>query len=211
MPIAAWCMKRNLIIIFLILLSSAGYCQTGDNTISLLFGEAHTITATKGTYLAQEFVNPSFIVTSGPHFGLSYDRRLYKGLSVEWAVVFVNENAQYAYSYETDTHYVANGHVSMLWLQALCKYTFFKYFFVDGGLSVDAQTNYKQTMQMYDQSGFGIEGGFGAKVTAGHVTFSINPYLHKHVMIAINTFNTKSTWNHELDESGIKLGVGYNF
>lgn len=204
-------MKRNLIIIFLTLLSSAAYCQTRDNTISLLFGETHTITATKGTYSVQEFVTPSFIVTSGPHFGLSYDRRLYKGLSIEGNVVFINESAQYIYSYGTDTHYVANGHVGMLWLQAFCKYTFFKYFFVDAGLSVDAQTNYKQTMQMYDQSGLGFEGGFGAKVTSGHITFSVNPYIHRHTILVINIFNTKSTWNHELDESGIKLAVGYNF
>jgi hypothetical protein len=204
-------MKPNLIVILLILFSSRVYCQEGNNTISVLFGQAHTITATRGTYMAQELENAPFIVSSGPHFGLSYDRRLYKGLSIEGNLIFVNENAQYIYSYEADNHYVANGHMGMLWVQVLCKYTFFKYFFVDAGVSIDAQTNYKQTVQMYQQSGLGLEGGFGAKISTGHITFSINPYLHKHTIPVINIFNTESTWNHELDESGVKLGVGYNF
>jgi hypothetical protein len=210
-------MKPSLIVILFTLLCSSAFCQTGNNTISLLFGQAHTITATTGTYPTAEFVNSPFRITSGPHFGLSYDRRIYKGLSVEGSVIYVDEKAQYIYSYATDTHYVGDGHVGMLWVQALCKYTFFKYIFVDAGISVDAQTNYKQTMQMYDQSGFGLEAGFGGKIAAGHFVFSVNPYWRAHSIIVIDVFNIKSTfykkniWNHELDEEGIKFGIGYNF
>jgi len=204
-------MKLNLIAVFLIMLSPLAHSQTGKNTISLLFGGAHTITASTGIYPTSRYGNSPFIVTSGPHIGLSYSHRIYKGISVEGNMIFVDERAQYSYSSETDIHLVNNGHVNMLWLQALCKYTFFKYFFIDAGISADIQTNHTEAMQMYDQSGLGAEAGFGAKLTTGHITFSVNPYWHMHYMLPINIANTKNTWNHELDEEGIRLGVGYNF
>ena len=203
-------MKSNLIIIAFILLCSSAFGQMGNNTISLLFAEAHTITATKGTFPTTESGNNPFIITSGPHFGLSYNRRIHKGLSLEANYIFVSEKAQYTYSQGTDTHYVSNGSVNMLWLQVLCKYTFYKYFFIDGGFSADVQTNYQDAMQMYEQSGVGLEAGFGAKITTGHITFFVNPYLHRHSIIIIKS-SSETYWNHKLDETGIKLGIGYNF
>ena len=203
-------MKLNLITVIFILLGFSAWCQS-RNTISFVVAPTHTIITTTGTARVGENVTSHFIIQSGTLFGVTYDHRIVAGLSVEGGVFFVSEKAQYEYSSDNisgiDNHYVPNGHVDMVLVQCIVKYTVFKYFFAGAGLGTDAQTGQNQANVLPDQSGLGLEAGFGAKVNAGHFVFSVNPFWRLHWIPVI--FN--SSWNHELDESGVKFGMGYNF
>jgi hypothetical protein len=94
----------------------------------------------------------------------------------------------------------------MLSMPVYAKFTFFKYLFLDAGISADSQINY-QGSATFEQSGFGGEAGFGGKYSFGRITLSINPFILDHAVIYLGKTNS----NNQLVETGLKFGLGYNF
>ena len=201
-------MKYLSVLLAFVLLSMGAYAQSA-NTISVVYGVAGTITGTTGQFPISEGNFSPFTVKSGTRIGLTYERSLSKAFSIEEGLLFNPEKAQYTYVYAADVPYVQSGYVDILSFQVLGKYHFFRYFFIDAGLSVDSQVNdtHSEYRQMYDQSGLGIEAGFGARVTAGHLAFAINPFWHDHFTASLGYEDS----NMRLTDAGVKFSAGYNF
>jgi hypothetical protein len=201
-------MKYLSVLLTFILFSVGAYAQS-PNTISVVYGVAGTITGTTGQFPISESNFRPFTVKSGMRIGLTYERSLSKAFSIQGGLLFNPEKAQYTYIYAADVPYVQSGHLDMISLQVLGKFHFFRYFFIDAGLSADSQPNSTQSLyrQMYDQSGLGIEAGFGATVTAGHLAFAINPFWHDHFTASLGYEDS----NMRLTDAGVKFSVGYNF
>jgi hypothetical protein len=201
-------MKYLSVLLTFILFSAGAYAQSA-NTISVVYGVAGTITGTTGQFPISEGKFSPFTVRSGMRIGVTYERNLSKAFSIEVGLLFNPEKAQYTYIYAADAPYVQSGHLNMVSFQVLGKYYFFKYFFIDAGLSADSQPNSNDSdyRQMFDQSGLGIEAGFGARVTTGHLSFAINPFWHDHFTASLGPEDS----NMRLTDAGVKFSVGYNF
>jgi hypothetical protein len=88
----------------------------------------------------------------------------------------------------------------------IAKFTFFKYLYADGGISVDKEINYPGNYLSLDQSGIGIEVGIGAQYTFSRVTVFVNPYFKNYGVVH---FNSKQDF--DLLENGFKFGLKYSF
>jgi len=94
-----------------------------------------------------------------------------------------------------------SGEIHMISVPALAKITFLKYLYGEAGLVFDHQTNYKTDGVVDSQSGVGVEVGVGGQYKIGPVSVFVNPYYTNH------RFNGRNN----LEETGIKFGLGYNF
>ncbi|MGZ3767219.1 MAG: hypothetical protein ACXVB0_14110 [Mucilaginibacter sp.] len=198
-------MKFSIILAVFILSGLRAWSQT-YNTISFVYGAAETITPTTGMVEYQPYTYYTYTVKSGPRFGLMYEHRFNRSFAIVGDVLFTAQRAQYYYIYGADQPVIRNR-VNMISVQALCKYSFLKYLFVDAGLSIDNQTKLTVYDQMRDQTGPGFEAGLGATVTAGHITFAVNPFWRDHFIVTLYHSNS----NNRLTEDGIKFSVGYSF
>jgi len=99
-----------------------------------------------------------------------------------------------------------DGDLKLISVPVIAKFTFFKYFYADAGLSIDKEINYAGNYLLLDQSGMGFESGVGVQYTLNHITVFINPYIK---FDGITHFNWKE--NFSLLENGVKFGLGYSF
>lgn len=194
-------MKFKIVFSAFILLGIQAFSQSKNN-ISILYGVAANSVSIHGAI--GDF---GYNAKSGTMFGLSYARDLNQSLSLETGLVFSDNKTQETYIIPGVGEGVLNGTVKMITIPVFVKYTFFKYFYLDGGPLIDKQTNYKSGSELNDQSGIGFEFGIGGKYSFDKFTVFINPSMREHALITFG--NTGSTFN--LLEAGFKFGVGYNF
>jgi hypothetical protein len=186
-------MKFKIIFSALILFSFQAFSQSKNN-ISLVYGIAANsvdIHGVKGDY--------GYNNESGYQFGLSYTRNLNKSFSVETGLLFSESKIQLTTIGPAGSTY--NQSLDMLTVPVYAQYTFLKYLYAQGGFMFDHETNYTSDHNLVDQSGVGIEIGFGGKYSFGPVSVFVNPFLCRH---AINA-------NNNLLEAGTRFGLGYNF
>jgi Outer membrane protein beta-barrel domain len=189
-------MKFKLILLLLIAFSIHASSQT-KNDISVLYGFSTTsvdIHNVIGDY--------GYNDNTGYLFGVRYTRTINKFLSIETGLQYQDDKVRLDVIEGGLGEVYSNGEVKTLSVPLMAKFTFFKYFFADGGLLLDKQTNYTNDDVINNQSGLGGELGVGAKFTLSHVTLFVNPYLRQ--------YNVTSSRNN-LYESGFKFGLGFGF
>jgi hypothetical protein len=187
-------MKLKLTLLALILSGISAYAQSkNDGTTS----NSVDIHGTIGDF--------GYTGKGGTNYGITYSRSFNTGLSLQTGLVLADDKAVLN-SIQPGIISYQNVVYKLISVPVLLKYTFFKYLFIDGGLTVDFQTN-KQPTPTSRQSGIGYELGFGGKYSFGHFTVFFNPYLQEHA--AIQFKSTQSNFN--LFDDGYKFGVGYSF
>jgi hypothetical protein len=120
---------------------------------------------------------------------------------LESGLLFLNNKIRLDYFRPGIGSVIVDSDLHMISVPLYAKYTFLKYLFLQGGVSLDLQTNYSNDSNLDKQSGLGLEFGFGGKVNFGKVSLFLNPFYSNH---AINAHNN-------LMEAGAKFGLGYNF
>ncbi|MGF7078087.1 outer membrane beta-barrel protein [Mucilaginibacter sp. UYCu711] len=194
-------MKLKLTILALALFITRAYAQT-SNTLSVMYAPGSGDVNIHGAI-------GDFGYHSKPSkaFGLIYTRQIKKALSLETGLTYSQSDIEETSfpSGKVNTYY---DKVNLVTIPLLAKFTFFKYLYADLGFDLDFQTNYKSGISVAPkQSGVGFEGGLGAKYSYKSIMIFVSPYFQYHGLIKFNHQGS----NHELINSGVKLGVGYNF
>ncbi|HEX3387089.1 MAG TPA: hypothetical protein VHS53_17940 [Mucilaginibacter sp.] len=78
--------------------------------------------------------------------------------------------------------------------------------FVNGGISIDIETDHPAQRIAPEQNGIGIFLGAGGKYEFNHVTLFVNPYIQVH-----DTRRFNSSGDRNLLNTGFKFGIGYSF
>lgn len=188
-------MKFKIILAGLLILSIQAFSQSKNN-ISLVYGFAANsidIHGAIGDY--------GYAGKHGVMYGLSYTRSLGKSFSIETGLIYADHKAEIHYIAGSQGETTRSGEIHLLSVPVYARYTFLKYLFLQGGVSVDHQTNYSTESVAPNQSGLGLEFGVGGKVSMGQFSVFVNPYFCNH--------NFSGTNN--LMENGIKLGAGFDF
>lgn len=186
-------MKLKSLTIILLLCSSYTFSQTKNN-ISLVYGfnaNAVNIHGAIGDYGYED--------KTGQSYGLSYTRSFTELFSIETGLLYSTNKVELMTIGPAGGLYY--GEIHILSVPALAKVTFLKYLYGEGGLVFDHQTNYKSDGIVDSQSGVGLEVGLGGRYNLGQVSVFVNPYYINH------RFNGRNN----LEEAGVKFGIGYNF
>ncbi|MBS1531414.1 MAG: hypothetical protein JSU01_13995 [Bacteroidetes bacterium] len=96
--------------------------------------------------------------------------------------------------------------IQMLTLPVYGRFTFFRYAFLNAGLSVNLETDQTAQRITPDESGIGIFLGVGGKYTFGRITLSANPFFQLQSVVPFS-----SNGGRALVNNGFKFGLGYNF
>jgi hypothetical protein len=190
-------MKSKLILFTLIILSIKGYTQS-KNTFAIQYA-----TASNAIDIHGAIGDFGYTGKGGTDFGFGYERTLSNSFSFETDFLFANDKAILTSLNPAPQ----NTDIKLLTVPILAKYIFFKYLFIDGGLTADFETNSLNNTLTTSQSGLGIELGIGAEYRLGHVIISVNPYFQYHGIIRF----TKSQSSFDLVDSGYKFALGYSF
>ena len=193
-------MKSKLILFTLIILSIKGYSQS-KNIFSIQYA-----TASNAIDIHGAIGDFGYTGKRGTDFGFSYERILSNSFSLETGFLFANDKAILT-SILPGHPAPQNTDIKLITIPVLAKYTFFKYLFIDGGLTADFETNTPGNTLTNSQSGLGIELGIGAKYSFRHITISVNPYFQYHRIVGF----TNSQSSFDLVDSGYKFALGYNF
>lgn len=143
---------------------------------------------------------------TGIVYGISYTRSFNKLFSIETGVSFSDDKVELNSILPGVGEKIRDGNVKVISVPFYAKITFLKYFYADGGFSVDKQTNYLNNSAVKNQSGIGGGLGIGGQYSFGPITVFINPYFRQFSLI-----NFAGTENNDLLETGLKFGAGYNF
>jgi hypothetical protein len=194
-------MKLNLTILTLALFITQAYAQT-NNTLSVIYAPGSGDVNIHGAI-------GDFGYKSKPSkaFGLGYTRQIKKFFSLETGLTYSQSDIEKTSIYASTSTSRYDG-INMITIPLLAKFTFFKYLYADLGFDLDFQTNYKSDISVAPkQSGIGFEGGAGAKYSFRSITIFVSPYFQYHGLIKFNHEGS----NQELLNTGVKLGLGYNF
>jgi len=186
-------MKLKLLFVALLLCSTYAFSQTKNN-ISVFYGfNANTVDihGAIGDYGYKD--------KTGQSYGLSYTRSFSSLFSIETGLLYSNNKVELVTIGPAGGQY--SGEIHMISVPALAKITFLKYLYGEAGVVFDHQTNYKTDGIVDSQSGVGVEVGVGGQYKFGSVSVFVNPYYTNH------RFNGRNN----LEETGIKFGLGYNF
>jgi len=187
-------MKLKLLFVILVLCSTYAFSQTKNN-ISVVYGynaNAVNIHGAIGDY--------GYYDKTGQSYGLSYTRSFSELFSVETGLLYSNNKVELVTIGPAGGQY--SGEIHMISVPALAKITFLKYLYGEAGMVFDHQTNYKTDGIVDSQSGVGAEVGVGGQYKVGPVSIFLNPYYISHRF---------SGGRNNLEEAGVKFGLGYNF
>jgi len=188
--------KFKLILITFIAFSFNAYSQS-KNQISVLYGASATSVNIHGAIGDYGYNNKS-----GSLYGFTYTRSITGSFSIETGIIAGNDKVQLNSDQPGPYQGKHDGEVKVVSVPIIGKFTFVRFLFVDGGISLDKQTNYYNNSVLDDQSGLGAEAGIGGKIRLGPVSFFVNPYLRGYVI---------TRTRNNLMETGVKFGLGYNF
>jgi hypothetical protein len=186
-------MKLRFLLAALLLCGTYAFSQTKNN-ISAVYGfNANTVDihGIIGDYGYKD--------KTGQSYGLNYTHNFTKLLSVETGLVYSTNKVELITIGPAEGQY--SGEIHMLSVPLLAKLTVLKYLYGEGGLVFDHQTNYTYHDIVNKQSGAAFEAGVGAQYNLGPISVFVNPYYINH------RFNGRNN----LEEKGIKFGLGYNF
>lgn len=187
--------KFKFILPALILLSIHAFSQTKNN-ISLVYGAAANTVDIHGA-IGDFGYSPE----SGTNFGLSYTRYMTRHFSLETSLLYSKSLVRLSTIQGPRGEFFYDGNVKMISIPVYAKLTFLKYAFLQGGISLDHQTNYSRNGVINDESGVGLEMGIGGKYSIGRTSVFLNPFLAKH----------GTPGSNNLLEAGAKFGLGLDF
>ena len=141
-------------------------------------------------------------------FGINYQRILNKDLYLETGLEYSKNKIGITPPFYPGIDLTPRQEdIVLITIPVYVKFTFFKYFFVNGGTLIDFEIDRTEYQSTDDQSGIGFGGGIGGQYTFRNFTFYINPLFRYHAVIPFQ----KENYQQHLTEAGIKFGLDYNF
>lgn len=186
-------MKLKLLLIALVLCSTYAFSQTKNN-ISVVYGFNANMVDIHGAIGDYGYKDKT-----GQSYGLSYTRSFSSLFSIETGLLYSNNKVELVTIGPAGGQY--SGEIHMVSVPALAEITFLKYLYGEAGLVFDHQTNYKADGIVDSQSGIGVQIGAGGQYKFGPASVFVNPYYTNH------RFNGRNN----LEETGVRFGLGYNF
>lgn len=193
---------KTVFVFFLLLISSiCCFCQS-KNSLFLQYG-----TASNNVNTYNRIGGPNYYGKGESIFGLKYLRKLTNNFAIETGLDFsVNKIQETSEPFPSRPQIIINGKIKMLSVPVYANYTFFKYLFVNVGITTDFETGREGTTDLINQSGIGVGLGIGGKYDFKRVTVFVNPFLHNYAIIPFNSLNRE-----KILEAGFKFGIGYRF
>lgn len=194
-------MKPIFLLFACFMLAFASFSQT-KNRLSILYSPA-----SNGVDIKKGWIGDVGHTGKGAElFELRYSRNINSFLSIETGLQYAHNKIETDYFPDGVTHY-KNSEINMISVPVSCNFTFLKYFFAEAGPTLDFETNHSSSTSIADQSGIGFAFGLGGKYTVKKVTFIVNPFFQRHLMLSPGGGDSiERLW-----QSGVKLGVGYGF
>jgi hypothetical protein len=194
-------LKKIVLITTCILLTLVTFSQT-KNRVSISFASANN-----GLEIPEGWLGDmGHTGKGGKLYELKYSRQINKFFSIETGLEYSFNKIEKDYFPDGIMHY-KESNIEMLSIPIYGDITFWKYFFVNAGPTIDFELHRQTSESTYNQSGIGFGLGIGGRYTLKNFTVSLNPFYQKHLILR----SKKGAYHENLYESGIKLGLGYNF
>jgi len=194
-------LKKIFLITTCILLVLVAFSQT-KNRVSIIFSPASNGLSIPNGWLG----DMGYTGKGAKLYELKYSRQINKFISIETGLEYSFNKIEMDYFPDGIKHYKESD-IKMLSIPIYADLTFLKYFFANAGPTIDFELNHLPSESTYNQSGIGFGLGIGGRYTLKNFTISLNPFYQKHLIL----LSKKGTYHENLYESGIKLGLGYNF
>ncbi len=157
---------------------------------------------------------PSYKGKGSTIIGITYQKTIYKSLSLETGLEYSKNKIEIIPVYypelrkNSSKNIVTNkADIHLVTIPVYANYTFLKYFYAKAGVLIDFETNRVEYPKTDDQSGIGFGAGIGGQYTFQNFTLFVNPMIRFHAIIP----NEKENHHQHITESGIKIGIAYNF
>ncbi len=194
-------LKKTFLITACILLALSAFSQT-KNRVSISFASANN-----GLEIPEGWLGDmGHTGKGGKLYDLKYARQINKFFSIETGLEYSINKIETVTFPDGMNHY-NESNIKILSIPIYGDLTFWKYFFVNAGPTIDFELHRQTSESTYDQSGIGFGFGIGGRYTLKNFTVSLNPFYQKHLILR----SKKGAYHENLYESGIKLGLGYNF
>ncbi len=138
-------------------------------------------------------------------YELRYSREINTFISLETGLQYSVNKIETNYFPDGIMHYL-DTNIKMLSIPLYGDLTFWKYFFIYAGPMIDFEVHHKSSTT-FNQSGLGFGFGVGGRYRLKNFTISLNPFYQRHLIVPYK----KEVYHENLWESGIKIGLGYNF
>lgn len=196
-------MKTTLFIFILLFAATVSYSQ-GKNKIAVAYGAAANGLFTS----AEPEGRPSYDGRGAALYELQYLRNLTRHFSLETGMAYsLNKILVRPQVYPGLSQTGKKITISMISIPVRVRYTLLKYFFINGGPSIDFETHPGSNQISDKQSGIGMGLGIGGQYHFGKMTVFVNPFVQKHAILPFE----RTRFQRRLNEAGSKLGLAYNF
>lgn len=197
-------MKRTLFtclwLTAFLVFSAKSYAQQ-NNTIAVVYGTGSDGLFGGGIGSAG-YASKGFTLA-----GVDYIHRFNRLFAIETGLEYSDSELLWDYEDPPNPNFVPQKtRNQLLSIPVYANLTFFRYLFVNGGFSIDLETDHPAQRIGQEQNGIGMFLGAGGKYSFGHVTLFVNPFFQSHNIISF-TPNT----NRNLVNAGFKFGAGYSF
>ena len=194
-------LKKIVLITTCILLALVTFSQT-KNRVSIFYSPA-----SNGLLIPEGWLGDMGYTGKGANlYELRYSRQVNRFFSIETGLEYSFNKIEKDY-FPTGIMYHEESNIKMLSIPIYGDITFWKYFFVNAGPTIDFELHRQTSESTYNQSGIGFGLGIGGRYTLKNFTISLNPFYQKHLILR----SKKGAYHENLYEGGIKLGLGYNF
>lgn len=194
-------LKKIVLITTCFLLTLGTFSQT-KNRVSIFYSPA-----SNGLIIPEGWLGDMGYTGKGANlYELRYSRQINRFFSIETGLEYSFNKIEKDYFPDGIMHY-KESNIEMLSIPIYGDITFWKYFFVNAGPTIDFELHRQTSESTYNQSGIGFGLGIGGRYTLKNFTVSLNPFYQKHLILR----SKKGAYHENLYEGGIKLGLGYNF
>ena len=194
-------LKKIVLITTCILLTLGAFSQT-KNRVSIFYSPA-----SNGLIIPEGWDGDMGYTGKGANlYQLRYSRQINRFFAIETGLEYSFNKIEKEYFPDGIMHY-KESNIKMLSIPIYGDITFWKYFFVNAGPTIDFELHHTESESTYNQSGIGFGLGIGGRYTLKNFTVSLNPFYQKHLILR----SKKGAYHENLYEGGIKLGLGYNF
>lgn len=197
-------MKKNLLLIFLLLNSVFAFSQSGLE-VKGYFGVSRTLVGPNADVVGAGSVE----VDGFREIGVLLSKMIGQKARLNAGVTYVMGNAQFNPPFCGGCYWnedYPQTRFEMVSIPVYAEYSLTKFLFVAAGPIVDFQLSDGNNFD--EQSGIGYLVGLGGKVHAEKFTFSVFPNYKRHAVIP---FDKPEGYKDFLQELGIQFGVGYRF
>lgn len=193
-------LKKLLLPLFFAFFSLSAFSQT-QNEVRLFFG----ITDSK-LLRSEDLAGASTPdVENAYEFGFRYLLEVTDNLSLETGLNYWKADVVINSGLSRPGRTSSSQELQTTSIPIFANYTFFDYFFVNGGPVMDFQGSESESID--PQAGIGVGFGLGAQYAFNNFNIYINPNFRR---FAVIPFEEKD-YHQKLTSFGIQLGVGYKF